>query len=76
LLLRREDRLREVAGHLTPREFTIARLAAKGLDNPEIALRLSITEGTVKLYLHRIYQKLGVKGRLPLVLLLQESGLL
>jgi DNA-binding NarL/FixJ family response regulator len=75
LLLRREDRLREVAGRLTPREFAIARLVARGLDNPEIARRLSIAEGTVKLYLHRIYAKLGVKGRLHLVLLLQESGL-
>jgi DNA-binding NarL/FixJ family response regulator len=41
-----------------------------------IADRLSISDGTVKVHLHNIYQKLGVDGRLELVLAAQQKGLL
>jgi len=60
---------------LTPRETEIVRLVAKGLRNKELAQRLSITEGTVKIHLHNIYDKLGVDGRLELVLSAQQKGL-
>src|SRR5207302_8843209 len=60
---------------LTPRETEIVRLAAQGLRNRELAQRLSITEGTVKIHLHNIYEKLGVDGRLELVLSAQQRGL-
>jgi DNA-binding NarL/FixJ family response regulator len=60
---------------LTPRETEIVRLVAQGLRNKELALRLSITEGTVKIHLHNIYDKLGVDGRLELVLTAQQKGL-
>ena len=50
-------------------------MVAKGLRNKEIATELSITEGTVKSYLHSIYEKLEVKGRVELTLLAQEKGL-
>jgi DNA-binding NarL/FixJ family response regulator len=60
---------------LTPRELELIRLAAEGLRNKEIASRLGITEGTVKIHLHNIYDKLGVDGRLELVLVAQHKGL-
>ena len=60
---------------LTPRETEIVRLVAQGLRNKELAQRLSITEGTVKIHLHNIYDKLGVDGRLELVLSAQQRGL-
>ena len=75
LMLGREDRLRETASRLTPRELELARLAAQGLDNQEIANRLSIQEGTVKVHLHRIYRKLQVRDRVALVLRVREAGL-
>lgn len=63
------------AGTLTPREREVIRLVAEGLRNREIAQRLAITEGTVKIHLHNIYDKLGVDGRLELVLAAQQKGL-
>lgn len=65
----------EGAPALTPRESEIVRLVAQGLRNKELAQRLSITEGTVKIHLHNIYDKLGVDGRLELVLSAQRKGL-
>ena len=37
---------------------------------------ISISEGTVKVHLHNIYEKLGVDGRLELTLCAQQKGLL
>jgi two-component system nitrate/nitrite response regulator NarP len=51
---------------LTARERSIAALAAQGLRNRDIAARLEVNEGTVKMYLHRIYRKLGVGNRTEL----------
>ncbi len=61
---------------LTSRELEITRLAAEGLRNRAIAERLLISEGTVKMHLHNIYEKLGVDGRLELTLCAQQKGLL
>ena len=54
----------------------MVRLVAQGLRNKEIAHRLSITEGTVKIHLHNIYEKLGVRGRTELMLFSREQGLI
>jgi DNA-binding NarL/FixJ family response regulator len=70
----REAAVREVA--LTGREVEIVRMVAEGLRNRAIADRLAITEGTVKVHLHNIYEKLGVDGRLELVLCAQQKGLI
>jgi DNA-binding CsgD family transcriptional regulator len=51
---------------LSVREHQVMLLAAKGLANKLIAHELHIAEGTVKLHLHRVYQKLGIKGRFAL----------
>ncbi len=54
---------------LTPREGQLMTLLSQGLKNKEIALRLMVTEGTVKVYLSRLFQKAGVKDRFELALL-------
>ena len=73
--LNRREAKRELESLLSPRETDVVRMVAKGLRNKEIADKLTITEGTVKSYLHSIYEKLGVKGRVELTLLAQEKGL-
>lgn len=74
-LLGREAGAREVAGVLTARETEIVRMVAAGLRNKEIADQLSISEGTVKIHLHHIYEKLRLNGRLELALYAQDRGL-
>jgi DNA-binding NarL/FixJ family response regulator len=73
-LLQRETAARQLALDLTPREIEIVRLVARGLRNKGIAERLSVKEGTVKIHLHNIYEKLHVNGRLELTLYAQNKG--
>jgi two-component system nitrate/nitrite response regulator NarL len=54
---------------LAPRERLITQLVSRGLRNKEIAHELGMTEGTVKIYLHRIYEKLGIENRVELAML-------
>jgi DNA-binding NarL/FixJ family response regulator len=75
LLLLREAGARDSAEHLTPREIEVVQMVAAGLRNKEIARRLTLTEGTVKVHLHNIYAKLGVDGRLELLRYAEERGL-
>jgi len=51
---------------LTPREYEVAKLAAEGLHNSEIAKRLVITESTVRAHLRTIFQKLDIDRRAKL----------
>jgi two-component system nitrate/nitrite response regulator NarL len=51
-------------------------LAAGGLRNKEIADKLTISEGTVKIHLHRSYEKLHVDSRMALLHYAQAKGLL
>jgi DNA-binding NarL/FixJ family response regulator len=74
-MLRREAGTREVAQVLTPRELEIVRLAANGLRNKEIADQLAISEGTVKIHLHKSYEKLHVDNRVALLRYAQAKGL-
>lgn len=53
---------------LTPRESELVSLLSQGLKNKEIARALAISEGTVKVYLSRLFQKLGVKDRFELAI--------
>ena len=73
-VLKREAAVSHAEATLTPRELEIVRMVAHGLRNKAIAERLSISEGTVKVHLHNIYEKLGVDGRLELVLCAQRKG--
>jgi DNA-binding NarL/FixJ family response regulator len=74
-VLRKESAAREAAQVLTRREIEIIRMIAEGLRNKAIADRLAISEGTVKIHLHNVYEKLGVGGRLELMLYAQRHGL-
>ena len=56
----------EGAEPLTDRESTILRLVASGRSNKEIANELTLAEGTVKNYVSRIMDKLGVRSRTEL----------
>jgi DNA-binding CsgD family transcriptional regulator len=53
---------------LTKRESQLVALLSQGLKNKEIASTLQISEGTVKVYLSRLFQKVGVKDRFELAL--------
>jgi len=53
---------------LSAREADVVRCVAEGLTNREIARRLKLTEHTVKNYLFRIFDKLGVSSRVEVVL--------
>ncbi len=48
---------------LTPRETEVLQLAAQGLANKQIAVRLGISEHTIKFHLSSLYAKLGVSSR-------------
>ena len=53
---------------LTPRQGQIVTLVAQGFKNKEIAFSLGITEGTVKVYLYKLFKKLGMNDRLDMAL--------
>jgi two-component system nitrate/nitrite response regulator NarL len=53
---------------LTRREGQLVSLLSHGLKNKEVATALGISEGSVKVYLSRLFQKLGVKDRFELAL--------
>jgi two-component system nitrate/nitrite response regulator NarP len=54
---------------LSPRERGIALLVQRGLRNREIADELGLTEGTVKVHLHKIFEKLDIRSRTDLILM-------
>ena len=51
---------------LTPREYEIAKMAASGLSNSQIASSAFITKATVEKHLEHCYKKLGIRGRYQL----------
>ena len=53
---------------LTPREGQLLTLVGQGLSNKEIATELSLTEGTIKFYMSRLFKKMGVGDRFELAL--------
>lgn len=73
-LFAREHARERLTRILTARELEIARLAARGLRSREVAAQLGIAEGTVKIHLHNVYQKLGIASRVELVNDLREAG--
>ena len=54
-------------GRISGRERDVVRLAVDGLSNREIAQRLDLSEHTVKNYLFRVFDKLGISSRVELV---------
>ena len=57
---------------LAPRERQLIRFVRQGLRNREIAKELGVTEGTVKVYLHGVFDKLGVNSRTELAIRADE----
>ena len=74
-LLRRPEGERTPQELLTARELDIIRCTAAGLRNKEVADRLDISEGTVKIHLHNIFGKVGVEGRVALTIWARDKGL-
>lgn len=63
-----EARQRSRRVRLTPREGQLVALLVQGLKNKEIATQLELSEGTVKVYLSKLFQKVGAKDRFELAL--------
>ena len=59
---------------LSPRELDLATLISEGLDNAQIAARLSISEKTVRNHITRIFAKLEVETRAQLIVLAHTEG--
>jgi len=68
----RRSRRRAVKA-LTVRERQIALLVCDGLSNKQLGEQLNLTEGTVKVHLHKIYRKLGLRNRAALSALVATS---
>jgi two-component system, NarL family, nitrate/nitrite response regulator NarL len=63
-ILREQSAIAENAAIvLTDRERQIMKLVSEGLSNKEIGRRLNISEGTIKVHLHHIFQKLEISNR-------------
>ncbi len=59
---------------LTPREEQVVALVAEGLSNRQVAVELNLSEHTIKKYLFRIFEKLGISSRVELVLYAMNNG--
>lgn len=59
---------------LTPREEQVVALIADGLSNREVARELNLSENTIKKYVFRIFDKLGISSRVELVLYAMNHG--
>jgi DNA-binding NarL/FixJ family response regulator len=59
---------------LTPREEQVVAHVAEGLGNRQIARELNLSEHTIKKYLFRIFEKLGISSRVELVLYAVNHG--
>src|SRR4051794_31235058 len=73
-----DDKVEKMLELLTQRERQIARLVAEGLSNKEIARQLKVSDGTIKVHLYNIFQKLEITNRTVLAtiaLLQRPSGL-
>jgi DNA-binding NarL/FixJ family response regulator len=68
------ERCQQTVSRLTSRERNIAQLVTHGLCNKAIARELHLSEGTVKMHLHHIYEKLRVGGRTQLALSIAGSS--
>jgi DNA-binding NarL/FixJ family response regulator len=69
-------RVLSAGGHplLTPREEQVVALVAEGLSNRQMARELNLSEHTVKKYMFRIFEKLGISSRVELVLYAVNNG--
>lgn len=68
-------RARRLVGDLTPREREVLALVGAGLPNAEIARRLHVVEGTVKVFVTSILRRLDVANRVQAAIIAYEAGL-
>lgn len=68
------DRVQPAAPTLSPREQEVLELLGKGLSNRVIAVRLGISEATVKSHLTQIYRQIGVTDRTEAALYVTRQG--
>ena len=61
---------------LSPREMEVLKLLAKGLSNKEIAARLGLVVGTIKIYVANIYSKLEVSDRTQALVTAVKRGII
>ncbi|MGA2344647.1 MAG: response regulator transcription factor [Candidatus Sulfotelmatobacter sp.] len=59
---------------LTPREEQVVALVAEGMGNRQVAHELNLSEHTIKKYLYRVFEKLGISTRVELVLYAVNNG--
>jgi DNA-binding NarL/FixJ family response regulator len=71
----RETALRELSELLTGREMQVLQMIVGGARTRDVADRLAVSEGTLKVHLHHIYQKLNVPGREGLTAFARAKGL-
>ena len=69
------ERARKLAGSLTEREVEVLTCLGEGLSNAQIAARLFLSEATVKGYVSRMLDKLGLENRTQAGLLAHDAGL-
>ena len=74
-MMTREAALRELSQLLTAREMQVLQMVVAGVRTREAAERLCVSEGTLKVHLHHIYQKLNVGGRDGLLAFARDRGL-
>ena len=68
------DRARKLVGSLTEREAEVLTCLGEGLSNAQIAARLYLSEATVKGYVSRVLDKLGVANRTQAGLIAHDAG--
>jgi two-component system nitrate/nitrite response regulator NarL len=64
----------EPFSELSAREQQVITLVCDGLSNREIAEKLRVAEGTIKGHLHAIFEKLGVRSRIELMIALADRS--
>jgi DNA-binding NarL/FixJ family response regulator len=69
------ERARKLVGSLTEREVEVLSCLGEGLSNAQIAARLFLSEATVKGYVSRTLDKLGLENRTQAGLLAHDAGL-
>jgi DNA-binding CsgD family transcriptional regulator len=65
----------DLTARLTAQQLMVARMAAEGATNREIAVRLALSPRTIDHHLRGVFSRLGIRSRIELVRLLGEEGL-